>query len=201
VIRQRINLRTPALAYLVRLLTVVLALALFWYGLMVVLLAVKVSAHTVNELSAYRTLYHDAADVKASDFTTAGRLIAGFAGLLVFLVGFYLASREIPRPYLARGAFRIGDRDRGDTTISPRAVERVAEIAARANRDVTSARGRLGDEQVDVSVHVRNPRTAADSLRDVQHRVAESLQEHGLPALPVNVTLTGYDRPTTRELS
>ncbi|MGI8715336.1 MAG: hypothetical protein ACR2NR_19570 [Solirubrobacteraceae bacterium] len=200
-IRQRINLRTPALAYAVRLLTVVLALALFWYGLMIVLLAVNVSPHTVNQLSAYRTLYHDAADIKASDFTTAGRLIAGFAGLLVFLVGLYLASREIPRPYLARGEFRIGDRDHGDTTVSPRVVERVAEIAAGANPDVTSARGRLGDEQVDVSVHVRNARRAAGTLRDIQHRVGDSLQEHGLPSLPVNVTLTGYDIPTTRELA
>jgi hypothetical protein len=71
-IRQRINLRTPALAYLVRLLTALLALALFWYGLMVVLLAVKVSGHTVNELSAYRTLYHDAADVTSSDSQPRG---------------------------------------------------------------------------------------------------------------------------------
>ena len=36
---------------------------------------------------------------------------------------------------------------------------------------------------------------------DVQHRVAASFEEHGLPSLPVNVTLTGYDRQTTRELS
>jgi hypothetical protein len=200
-IRQRINLRTPALAYLVRLLTVLLALALFWYGLMVVLLAVKVSAHTVNELSAYRTLYHDAAGARASDFTTAGRLIAGFAGLLVFLAGIYLALQEVPRPYLARGEFRIGDRERGDTTISPRAVERVAEIAAGTNRDVTAASGRLGDEQVDVQVHVRNASRAAETLRDVQRRIAASFEEHGLPSLPVNVTLTGYDRPTTRELA
>ena len=45
-IRQRINLRTPVLAYVVRVLTVVLGLGLFWYGLMVVLLAVKVSPDT-----------------------------------------------------------------------------------------------------------------------------------------------------------
>jgi hypothetical protein len=85
--------------------------------------------------------------------------------------------------------------------VQPRAVERVAEIAAGSNQDVTAASGRLGDEQLDVLVHVRNARRAADSLREVQHRVAASLQEHGLPALPVNVTLTGYDRQTTRELS
>jgi hypothetical protein len=201
VIRQRVHLRTPALAYVVRLLTVLLALALFWYGLMVVLLAVKVPAHTVNELSAYRTLYHDAADLKSADFTTAARLIAGFAGLLVFVVGIYLALQELPRPYLARGEFTIDEHDRGDTSVQPRAVERVAEIAAKANGGVTAARGRLGDELVEVGIHVRSARAGAETLRDVQQRVSSALQEHGLPALPVNVTLTGYDRKTTRELS
>lgn len=68
------------LAYVVRALTVVLALALVWYGLMIVLLAVKVSPHTVNSLSAYRTLYDDAAGLTQNDFSTAVRFIAGIAG-------------------------------------------------------------------------------------------------------------------------
>ncbi len=34
-----------------------LALALVWYGVMVILLAAKVSPHTVNSISAYRTIY------------------------------------------------------------------------------------------------------------------------------------------------
>jgi hypothetical protein len=201
VIRQRVNLRTPVLAYVVRVLTVVLALGLFWYGLMVVLLAVKVSAHTVNGISGYRSIYNDVAGLTSSDFTTTVRLIAGFAGVLVLVVGIYLALQELPRPYLARGAFSVGDRDRGDTTVQPRALERVAEIAAAANREVTTATGRLGDQHVDVNVHVRTARAAADTLRDVQRRVSSALEQHGLPELPVNVTLTGYDRPTTRELS
>ena len=200
-IRQRVHLRTPVLAYAVRILTVVLALGLLWYGLMAVLLAVKVSAHTVNAISGYRSLYNDVTGLTSSDFTTAVRLIAGFAGVLVFVACIYLALQEIPRPYLARGAFALGDRDRGDTTVQPRAVERVAEIAAAANRDVTAVAGRLGDEYVDVNVHVRTARVAAATLRDVQHRVTTALEEHGLPTLPVNVTLTGYDRQTTRELS
>jgi hypothetical protein len=199
--RQRVNLRTPVLTYVVRVLTVVLALGLFWYGLMVVLLAVKVSAQTVNGISGYRTLYNDVAGLTSSDFTTAVRLIAGFAGVLLFVTCIYLALQEIPRPYLARGAFTVGERDRGDTTVQPRAVERVAEFASAANREVTAARGRLGDEHVDVNVHVRSARAAADTLRDVQRRVIAALDEHGLPSLPVNVTLTGYDRQTTRELS
>lgn len=200
-IRQRISLRTPVLAYVVRVVTVIFCLALVWYGLMVVLLAVKVSPHTVNSLSAYRTLYHKLAGLTAHDFTTSRRLIAGFAGLLVFLAFLYLALQELPRPYLARGPFPIGERDRGETTIQPRAVERVVEIAASKSPGVSSAAGRLGDERVDVHIHVRNGRRLADILRDVHTRTTKSLTEHGLPALPVNVTVTGYDSHTTRELS
>ena len=72
--RQRVNLRTPIFGHLVAGLTIVLALLLLWYGLMVVLLAVKVSPHTVNSLSAYRTLYNDAADLTRRDFTTLSKM-------------------------------------------------------------------------------------------------------------------------------
>jgi hypothetical protein len=201
VIRQRINLRTPALAYAVRFLTFLLALALLWYGLMVVLLAVKVSPHTVNSLSAYRTLYDKAAGIRASDFTTAVRLVAGFGGLLAFLVFLYLALQEIPRPYLARGGVALEERDMGSTVVRPRAIERVAEYAACESRDVTTASSRLGDNELTVDIAVRRATTAAGTLTDVHKRVAAALHRHQLPDLPVHVTLTGYDRTTTRELS
>jgi hypothetical protein len=199
--RQRINLRVPVLGHVVAVLTIVLALALVWYGLMVVLLAVKVSPHTVNSLSAYRTLFDDAADLRRGDFTTLRRLIAGFAGLLVFMVFMYFAFKAWPRPYLARGEVPLEDNEQGTTTVEPRAVERMAEIAARANPDVTSARGRLGDEELTVGVDARHATTVAETLRDVHQRVRTQLEQHDLPTLPVNVTLTGYDRQTKRELS
>src|ERR1700728_995684 len=120
--RQRVNLHTPALGHLVAVLTVVLAALLLWYGLMVVLLAVKVAPHTVNSLSAYRTLYDDAADLKRSDFTTLRRLIAGFAGLLVLLVFLYLGFKAWPRPYLVRGEISLHHDVHGTTTIEPRAI-------------------------------------------------------------------------------
>ncbi len=200
-IRQRINLRTPLPAFLVRGLTIVLALALVWYGLMVVLLAAKLSSHTVDSLSAYRTLYHDVANLQQSDFTTAVRFIAGFAGLIVFVLFIYLALQEIPRPYLARGEVRLDERKQGTTLIQPRAIERVAELAAHGNPDVTSAGGRLGDQELNLSIAARRASTAADTLRDVRQRVAVDLERHELPSLPVNVTLTGYDRHTRRELA
>src|ERR1700733_9490798 len=129
-IRQRINLRVPALSYVVALLTFVLGALLVWYGLMVVLLAVKVSPHTVNSLSAYRTLYDDAVNLKRGDFTTLRRLITGFGGLIACLICLYLAFKAWPRPYLARGEVTLADDERGTTNIEPRAIERVAELAA-----------------------------------------------------------------------
>ena len=200
-IRQRVNLRTPLFGQLVAGLTILLALALLWYGLMVVLLAVKVSPHTVNSLSAYRTLYDDAINLQQSDFTTLRRLIAGFAGLIAFLVFLYLAYKAWPRPYLARREMILEDDTYGTTNIEPRAIERVAELAARGNPDVAAASGRFGDDQLSVGVDARRASTAAETLRDVHQRVRSELERHDLPNLPVNVTLTGYDRQTRRELS
>lgn len=200
-IRQRINLRTPALAYLVRILTVVLGLALVWYGLMLALLAVKVSPHTVNAISGYRSIYRDAATLSQHDFTTSVRWIAGVAGFLAFLLFAYLAVQELPRPYLARGEVPLAEEERGTTIVKPRAIERVAELAARGNADVASAAGRLGDGELNLTVGVRRAARAAEALRDVRSRVRTELDRHELPTLPVNVTLTDYDRNTRRELS
>jgi len=201
VIRQRVNLRTPALAYIVRALAIVLALGLIWYGLMVVLLAVKVSPHTVNSISAYRTIYNAAAKLGTNDFTTAVRLIAGFGGLIAFLIFMYLALQELPRPYLARGDMELSKDEHGTIRVEPRAIERVAEVAAARNDNVTSAVGRLGDEELNVSIALRRASTVADTLRDVRQRIRSDLERHEMTSLPVNVTLTGYDRKTRRELS
>ncbi len=200
-IRKRVNFRTPLLAYVVRGLTLLLALGLVWYGLMVVLLAVKVAPHTVNSISAYRTLYDHAAGLTQADFTTAVRFIAGGVGVISCVLFIYLAWQELPRPYLARTELALEGNDRGATVVKPRAIERVAEIAARGNPNVSTAVGRLGDQQLSVEVAARRAGVAAATLRDVRTRVLADLDRHQLPDLPVNVTLTGYDRTTRRELS
>lgn len=198
--RQRVKLRTPALSYVVALLTIVLGGLLLWYGLMVVLLAVKVSPHTVNSLSAYRALYDDAAELRRTDFTTLRRLIAGFAGLIAFLVFGYLAFKAWPRPYLARREIILEDDQHGTTNIEPRAIERIAELAAGGNPNVTATSGQLGDDELNVAITARRASSAAETLHDVHQRVRSELERHDLPGLPVNVTLTGYDRQTRREL-
>jgi hypothetical protein len=201
VTRQRVHLRTPALAYAVRLLTIVFGAALVWYGTMIILLAVKVSPPTVNSISAYRTLFNDIVSLNPGDFTTSVRLIAGFGAFLAFLILVYLALQELPRPYLARGPISLGEQPQGETVARARAIERLGEIAAQTDPDVTSASGRLGDRELAVSISVRRAGQAAETLTGVHQKVRNALTQHELPNLPVNVTLIGYDRTTKRELA
>ena len=154
-----------------------------------------------NSLSGYQTLYREAAGLHASDFTRKVRLIAGIAGLIVFLVLIFLAFQELPRPYLARGEITLSAEDTGTLKIEPRAIERIAEISARAHKDVASAAGRLGDKHLNVSVSLRRASTLAETLHAVRDSVGEDLARHDLPALPVNVTATGYDPKNRRQLS
>ncbi len=200
-IRQRITLRTPVLAYLVRLLTIVLALILIWYGAMLVLLAAKVAPHTVNSLSAYLTIYRSAARLTVSDFTDTVRLIAGLGGVVVFVVLVYLALQELPRAHLARGDVYLS-RDRGgEVTVTPRAIERIAEIAARTQREVQDVSARFGDRSIAVQMSVQRAASAPRVLRETRERIVEDLARHELPALAVDVTLTGFHPTTRRQLS
>ena len=101
--RQRVRERTSPLIVLGRLITLVFALALIWYGLMTLLLALKVSPSTVNSISGYRTVFDwlsGLSPTKVDGSVTRG-IVAG-AGVLAFLVFGYLALKQLPRPYLAR---------------------------------------------------------------------------------------------------
>ena len=84
--------------------------------------------------------------------------------------------------------------------VEPRALERIAEAAARSNTVVTSASGRYGGDDLMVDLSIRSARELADTLRDVQDRVRRALAEHALPSVRVDVTLVGFDRQHRREL-
>lgn len=200
-LRQRLRIRRSPLAYLGRALLVIVSLALVWYGLMLVLLALKVSPDSVEAISGYRSAYDELARVTAQDVDGQTRLIAGLAGLAAFLVFGYLALKELPRPYLARGDLRLGEDERGVTDVEPRAIERVAEVVAGGQADVSSVRARYGTDELKLDVTVRRARGVPDALREAQRRVRAGLADHGLPPLPVDVTLTGFDRKQRRELS
>jgi hypothetical protein len=201
VFRQRIRARVSGAVFTGNLLVTVIGLALIWYGLMVVLLAFKSSPSFVNDISGYRTAYDYLAGLEPSDITARVRLIAGLAGLAAFILFAFLAWKHLPRPYLARSDFLLGDEQRGTLIVEPRAVERAAEAAAREHPAVSDSAGRYHADGVAVSVHVRRGTDLAGTLRDVQSRVLDALKRHDLPPLPVSVTLTGFDRQQRRELN
>jgi hypothetical protein len=201
-VRQRVRASTFAVSRVVaRALVVVFALALMWYGAMLLLLALKVSPDTVNDLCGYRTAYDYLSGLEPDDISGGTRLIVGLAGLAAFLVFGYLAWREIPRPYLARRDLRLGDGDRGSVDVNARAVERVAEHAVMEHGGVAGARGLYHGDALGLEIVARRARDVPDVLYAARDRAAESLDRHDLPPLPVNVTLTGVDRKNRRELA
>ena len=199
--RQRIRERPSVLMVVGRIVPLVVALGLIWYGLMVLLLALKVSPSTINSISGYRTAFNYLSGLTPSnvDGGVTRAIIAG-SGVLAFFVFGYLALKQLPRPYLARRELPLATDDHGEIHVEPRAVERLAEVAATMNPAVTDARGRYSVDDLSVDVSVRRARDLAEILQDTQRRVSDALQQHELPAMPVNVTLAGYDRRQRREL-
>jgi hypothetical protein len=199
--RQRLRERTAPLAFVGRALVLIVALLLVWYGLMTLLLALKVPPSTVNSISGYRDAFDWLSGLTPDDVDadTTRAVMAG-AGLLAFVVFGYLAYKQLPRPYLARRDLELSSDDQGEVIVEPRAIERLAELAAGGHPAVTDAKGRYSREDLSVDITVRRARDLADTLQDTQRRVVDALGQHELPAMPVNVTLTGYDRRHRREL-
>jgi hypothetical protein len=198
--RQRLRIGSSPVAVLGRIVLVLFALAFVWYGVMLVLLAFKVSPHTVNDLSGYRSAYNYLAGLQPHDITADTRLITGLAGLAGFLVFGYLALKEIPRPHLTRGELQLIDDEHGTVDVAPRAIERAVEGAALDRDDVQDAAARYASDQISVNLSVTRARELPDILRAVRAQAREQLLAHGLPLLPVNVNLTGYQRIRRREL-
>lgn len=199
--RQRLRSRTSPIAYVGRAILVLVAVGLVWYGLMMVLLALKVSPGAIDAISGYRTAYDYLAALGPDDIGVSTRLITALAGAAGFLLFGYLALKEIPRPYLARTDLRLREDDRGVVDVGPRAIERIAETAAGEHPAVSSATGRYGTDELAVDLGVKRARDLDETLSDVQDRVLHALRNHELPPTPVVVTLTGFDRKQRRELS
>lgn len=199
--RQRLRSRTSPVAYVGRAILVLVALGLVWYGLMTVLLALKVSPSSIDAISGYRTAYDYLAGLTTEDLDGSTRLVAALAGLAAFLLFGYLALKEVPRPYLARSDLRLRGDYLGVTDVQPRAIERIAETAACEHPAVSSAAGRYAIDELTVNLGVKRARGLDTTLSDVQDRILRALHRHELPPLSVVVTLTGFDRKQRRELS
>jgi hypothetical protein len=195
-IRQRVNLRRAPWAMLTRALAVLFAVALVYGGVLNALLALKVAPSSVERVSGYHAAYAWLAGLHRSDFTTAVSLIAGFGGLLVFLFFLFLAQQSLPRPSFARTDTTLPSTG-GATIVRPRAVERLAEVAANGNDRVVGVTGRLGADAINLDVGLGAPDDLVQTLVDVRRRVAEELERHHLSPMAVNVTLTGYEPTRT----
>ena len=199
-LRQRLRSHSSPLARAGQLLVALLALTLVWYGLMLALLALKVSPTSLNTISGYRDIFDALVGIAPADLTSTVRIITAVAGVLVVLVCGWLAIKQIPRPYLARSETELTADDRGAVTIEPRAIERVAEVAAVGRAGISGATGLFGGDEITVHVTTSRARDLADDLRGVQSDVRDALRRHDLPAVPVHVMLTGFERRTRREL-
>ena len=81
-LRQRLRERTSPLMLVGRLVTLMFALALVWYGLMTLLLALKVSPSTVNTISGYRAAFDWLSGLTPADVDGAAtRAIIAAAGI------------------------------------------------------------------------------------------------------------------------
>jgi hypothetical protein len=200
-LRQRIRLHSSLGVFVGQLVASLFALALLWYGLMVLLLAVKVSPHTVNSLSGYRTIFNWLAHLKPHD--VAGeptRVIIAGGGVVGFLVFGYLAYRMVPRGHLTRRDLTLDVGSSGSTVIGPRALERLVEVAVARDPAVTEVSGRYGDDELNLNITTKQARDVDGTLRRARQHAVDAVAQHELPAIAVNVTLTGYDRRQRREL-
>jgi len=182
-------------------LVLIFALVLVWGGAMLVLLAFKASPDTINGLSGYHTAYDYLAGLEPRDVTASTRLIAAIGGLIACLIFGYLAWRAVPRPYLVRTDLRLASDVRGSIDVNARVIERAAEIAVLDHPAIIAARARYETDRMALDLSVRRARELPETLREAQRRVRAALADHDLPQLPVDVTLTGFDRQQQRELS
>jgi hypothetical protein len=199
-LRQRLRTRTSPLVLVGRVIVFLFACALVWYGAMLALLALGVDAGTIDQLSGYRTAFDELAALREDDLSTLARVLAVVGGLLAFVLFGRLAFKELPRPYFVRQDLELSADERGVVTVEPRAIERAAEGAALTHPAVAGVAARFATDDLAVDVTVGRGRGLSDTLEDVQRRVAEALKTHGLPAVPINLTLTGFERRTRREL-
>lgn len=200
--RQRLRIESSTITTTVaRVLVAILGAAIAWYGLMVALLACKVSPDFVNDISGYRTAFDYLAGLGPEDISGSDRLIVAIVALILALLAGLLLWLGLPRPHLARHAVDVQETDRGNTEIRPRAIERAVESAALGHPAVVGARARYEDDGIALDVTSRHAATLVDTLREVEDRAFESLEQHELELERVDVTLAGYGSSNGRELA
>lgn len=200
--RQRIHIEGSSTANTVgRFLVALLGAAIAYYGLMLIMLAFKVSPSFVNDISGYRTIFDYLSGLQPGDIGSTDRLIIAGAAVLLALIALFLIWRGLPRPHLARHEVKITETELGSTEIQPRAMERAIETAALEHPAIVGARARVDDGNVALAVTASKAVDLVKTLHEVEDRAFESLERHQLELERVDVTLAGFDSPNGRELA
>jgi hypothetical protein len=201
-LRQRVRVEGSTTATTVgRLLVALFGAAIAYYGLMLMLLAFKVSPSFVNDISGYRTAFDYLSGLTPGDITRTDRAIVAGAALVLAAIALFLLWRGLPRPHLARHEVKVTETDLGTTEIQPRAMERAVEAAALEHPAVVGARARLDDDGIALAVTAGRAVDLVKTLHEVEDRAFASLGKHELELERVDVTLAGFDSPNGRELA
>lgn len=181
-------------------LMVVPALALIYGGAVVALLGAGFSPSDVDGITRYRTVYDELASLNPSAWsqaTTVAIAVSGLVGLIV-LVALGWSQRLIP--HVTRSGVVLRDEEDGRTTVSPRAVERAVELAARHD-GIRDAKATLGEDDLHLVLHASKPALIPDALRHAKASATTALERAGLPGAPgVRVTVTRFTPASRSEL-
>ncbi|WP_026910472.1 hypothetical protein [Patulibacter minatonensis] len=197
--RQRLGLPHGILTTIGQKLMVLLGLALVWGGGVVLALAAGAAPRDVDAWTGYRTVQREIGGFGPANWPdgTALAIAVGTVVLAVALLVLGWAQRLTP--HLARTDVVLADRPEGRTTVSPRAIERAAEVAARREPGLHAVRARLGDDELTITVHARGADVLPELLRGVQRRATAALVEGGVPQQSVRVVVTRFTAPSARE--
>lgn len=192
--RRPIGIRTRAIGRLGSALVALLALALIFYGLMVILLAVKVDPGFVNAISGYRTAFDALSGIGADSVDGVDRAIVAGAGLLAFVLFGLIAYGALPRPYLTRNDLHLRDGGRGVDVVAVKAVERIAERAARGG-GVADASARYERNRLQLDLEIVPTGELLELADAVRGRLTAAFDTVQVPEPQTEISITGVEQP------
>jgi hypothetical protein len=197
--RQRLGLPHGVLTSIGRRLMALVGLVLIWGGGVVLALTAGAAPRDVDAWSGYRTVQREIGAFGPANWPDTTALVIAIGAVLLASVLLVLGWAQRLTPHLARTDVVLADLPEGRTTVSPRAIERAAEVAARREPGLHAVRARLGDDELTITVHARGADVLPELLRGVQRRATVALTEGGVPQKSVRVVVTRFSAPSTRE--
>lgn len=198
--RQRLGLTHTWATTVGQKLMIVPAAALLYCGGVVLALGAGASPSDVDSVTGYRTVHDQLGALDPSAWSNSVVIAIAVAGVLggALLAMLGWAQRVIP--HVTRSAIVLRDEADGVTTVSPRAAERIVEMAARHD-GVRAAKATLGEGDVHLVLNARRPELIPDVLEQTRARSTSALTRAGLTDLTaVRVTITRFTRPSKKEL-